>query len=301
MSLINDALKKAQKLQTQQPEDPAPAPMPAAQFAVRTARQPGTGMSFERMLLAVVTLVAVIVGMTAVAVLLLRREGNTIIAGPPRPGPSAPAVRQARSQATPTVPAGQPAVPPAASAAATPAITAPAAAPSPVSTAVSGAPVLSPAAAEPVPQPTITLRGANPPPVVAAVSQPAPAAAAAVFQPVPASGAHVISIDLAGPTVPAFAAPTEAMPSAAVHPGRPAAAPSQPGVPVRNAEILKFLENARVAGVRVAGDDSRVLMNDHVYRVNDVVSADLGLRLTGVGTTALAFVNENGLVYTKNF
>ena len=279
MSLITDALKKAQKLQTQQPEAPASAPMHAAPFPARTTHRDGAGMSFERMLLAAVTLVAVIVGTTAVAILLLRRGENTAIANPPRPAPPAPAVAQARSQATPTAPASHPAAPTAPPAAAAAMMTAPAAAP-------------SPAAVEPVPPPTTTPPGAHP--------SPAPVAAA-VYQPVPAAAAPMIAVDLARAAGPASAAPTEAIPSQAVHTGAPVAAPPRPVAPVRNAGILKYIENARVAGVRVAGDDSRVLMNDHVYRINDVVSTDLGLRLTGVGATALTFVDEHGLVYTKNF
>jgi hypothetical protein len=35
--------------------------------------------------------------------------------------------------------------------------------------------------------------------------------------------------------------------------------------------------------------------------VNNVVNVELGLRLTGVGATALTFVDENGIVYTKTF
>ena len=77
--------------------------------------------------------------------------------------------------------------------------------------------------------------------------------------------------------------------------------PQQPAAPTRNIEILSFLENTRIAGVRIAGNDSKVLMNDHVYRVNSLVNIELGLRLTGIDATALTFVDENGIVYTKTF
>lgn len=56
-----------------------------------------------------------------------------------------------------------------------------------------------------------------------------------------------------------------------------------------------------MTGVRAAGADSKVLMNDRVYHVNDMVDYELGLRLTSVTTSALTFVDENGLVYTKTF
>jgi hypothetical protein len=69
----------------------------------------------------------------------------------------------------------------------------------------------------------------------------------------------------------------------------------------KRSRILSFIENAHIAGVRLAGGESKVLMNEHVYRVNSVVSMELGLRLTGVGAETLTFVDENGVVYTKTF
>jgi hypothetical protein len=111
---------------------------------------------------------------------------------------------------------------------------------------------------------------------------------------------------LAAATAPAAVSPpAPAGPAVAINFGPP---PSPAHSDVESAPaatkpvlIRILLENARVAGVRVAGDDSKVLMNDRVYRVNDVVSAELGLRLTGVGTSALTFVDEDGRVYTKTF
>ena len=41
-------------------------------------------------------------------------------------------------------------------------------------------------------------------------------------------------------------------------------------------------------------------MSGRVYRLNDIVDYELGLRLTGVGTTTLTFLDENGAVYTKS-
>jgi hypothetical protein len=123
----------------------------------------------------------------------------------------------------------------------------------------------------------------------------------ATAQPPPDTTGPLVSVNTAGPAHAASAAAAEDAHPAAVHPAQPEAIPPLPAAPTKHATILSFLENARVAGVRVAGDDSRVLMNDHVYRVNDVVNAEVGLRLSGVGASALTFVDENGKVYTKNY
>src|SRR5208283_3806715 len=149
MSLINDALKKAQKQQTQQPAPSASA----SPLSPRPASRPGVVMSFERMLLVVVTLVAVIVGATAVGVLLLRRDDRLVVASSARPAAPAPAVAAAGAPANPVAPAP-----------------APAATSSPVPTSAdSPAVVVRPAAstpatgAEPAPAPLVAVSRARPP------------------------------------------------------------------------------------------------------------------------------------------
>lgn len=66
-------------------------------------------------------------------------------------------------------------------------------------------------------------------------------------------------------------------------------------------KILAFIDTLRVTGIRAAGSDSKVLMNDRVFRVNDVVDHALGLRLIAAAANALTFEDENGIVYTRNF
>jgi len=47
--------------------------------------------------------------------------------------------------------------------------------------------------------------------------------------------------------------------------------------------------------------DGRVLMNDRVYRVNDVVDRTLGIKLITVAVDTLTFADPNGVVYVKHF
>lgn len=65
--------------------------------------------------------------------------------------------------------------------------------------------------------------------------------------------------------------------------------------------ILAFIDTVRITGIRASGADSKVLMNDRVFRVNDMVDRTLGLRLTAVEANALIFEDERGVIYTRNF
>jgi hypothetical protein len=56
----------------------------------------------------------------------------------------------------------------------------------------------------------------------------------------------------------------------------------------------------RVAGVRALGEDSRVLINDRVYRVNDVIDRTLGVRLVRVEAGSLHFVDGRGITHVKH-
>jgi hypothetical protein len=68
-----------------------------------------------------------------------------------------------------------------------------------------------------------------------------------------------------------------------------------------NLKIYTFIDQLQIMGVRFSGTSSKVLMNDRVYRVNDIVDRTLGLRLTTVTKDSLIFVDANGASYTKNF
>jgi hypothetical protein len=124
-------------------------------------------------------------------------------------------------------------------------------------------------------------------PAAPPVSLPPPAAAAVSVNTGASPAPVVVNVE---PTPPAVQA-------------APSAPPPPPPDPVaeKRSRILAFIDNAHIAGVRMAGGDSKVLMNEHVYRVNSVVSAELGLRLASVGADTLTFVDENGAVYTKTF
>jgi hypothetical protein len=80
----------------------------------------------------------------------------------------------------------------------------------------------------------------------------------------------------------------------------PTATPAPAGVP--DERIYVFLDGLRITAVRLlGGSESRVMMSDRVFRVNDIVERNLGLRLTKVEAGQLTFTDARGVEYVKFF
>ncbi len=103
--------------------------------------------------------------------------------------------------------------------------------------------------------------------------------------------------------VPGVPAPTTAQVAAATsaQPAKPASSPDVPAVPTANPKVYEFLETLRVAGIRVSATDPKVILNDRVFRINDVVDRNTQLRLTKVGAASLTFTDPSGFEYQKSF
>jgi hypothetical protein len=125
------------------------------------------------------------------------------------------------------------------------------------------------------------------------------------------------AISTPAPHVAPMAAPApEAPPQPAIAPGA-AAAPATPSViqpppaivitappldPTKpDPKILAYIDALQVSGVRITATSRKVLANDRVYRENDLVDRLLGLRLKKIDEEILTFVDERGVIYTKNF
>jgi len=68
-----------------------------------------------------------------------------------------------------------------------------------------------------------------------------------------------------------------------------------------NNAVLSYLERARVTGIRVSATDPKVLMNNRVYRLNEIVDRDLQLRIVAIAPRELQFEDPIGHVYRKTF
>ena len=267
MSLINDALKKAQRDRDPLAPTDALGAGPSGRSKARTPAQHWLLVLGSGALVLVVLSVAFTLFWT------------TPDAPPRKAAAVAPAARPAATTApaatapaiVPVLPAARPApaeVPPAV-------VTPPSPPPLPAATS---APVKNAAAASPA-QPAA--------PATIAPAKPAPAAPA----PPPSLRPEPIAPTATTPAV---------TPAATAAPASPAA-PSAPAAPPRPDEkVSAFIGTLRVAGVRAMGDDSRVLINDRVYRVNEVVDRNLGIRLVKVEPGSLHFVDGRGVTYVKH-
>ena len=143
---------------------------------------------------------------------------------------------------------------------------------------------------------------ATPPPAVAAT---APVAPPDVPATAPRATGNTFVLPIAPPPEPVTAKPEPAAasvaPVPAPEPEKPAPDRAAAPPPRLEPRATTFIENIRVAGIRASGTDSKVLMNDRVYRIGDLVEHELGLRLVGITSSSLTFEDERGGRYTRNF
>lgn len=264
MSLINEALKKAQRQRHEELAAPTPATNPG---------EPAAAVRIPRRGKATAANTLVLIGSGAIVLIVLSVVGTIYLVN--RPAAPAPRVASAPTPA-PTVPAT-----PGGADTSTPAIVAPAI-PAPAASAPtnSGAATSVPAAS---PSPAVTSAPAGPTPVAAAPISAPPATVPASIDPAPTPGA-----------TPGIA---ETPPQK-----EPAATPATSAAPrAPDERVAAFVEAIRVTGIRSSGTESRVLMNERVYRVNDIVDRALGVRLIKVASDSLTFSDANGITYEKHF
>ena len=233
MSLINDALKKAQKLRTGETAPPPPAP---ERPGVRIAKRPHP-VPVRTMVICTTGAIALLVTAVATTAIMMSKPALVL------------ALRK-HSHATKPATAA------------------------PSTTAGSQANALTGGIKVPGLSPPAT------PPVAAVIPPPAPP-----------------------PATPEPAAPETTAPPAKVAATVPVAPKPAAVISVTSPDpkIIAFLDTLKIAGIRVSDANSKVLMNDRVFRLNEIVDQSLGLKLTGVAADLLTFVDQRGVVYTKDF
>jgi hypothetical protein len=252
MSLINEALKKAQKQRTG--EAPPLASMPAiggespARIARRAKPAPFNALLL-RLGLGLVGLAVVVAG----GLFLLRGKSTPEAPAAPKSAVSSPVTKPQDEPAVASAKAGAPAA-----SAATPAKTTPAPAVAKSSENVFVLPIAPP------PEPVKT----EPAKPVATTPKP----------------------ETAKPV------------AAAPKPEKPATETARPAPTARlEPRAIQYIENLKVAGIRASATDSKVLMNDRVYRVGNTVEHEMGLKLVEITANSLTFEDERGGRYTRNF
>lgn len=243
MSLINEALKKAQRQRMEGGVPPTPEPPSDATAGngPRVAKRDRPTDFRSQLLLLAGGGLALVCALVVAGFFLLRPKPSEA------PAKAAPSVVQPAKEPAPTV-----------------AATAPATRPPETAT----------------------------PPVTAPITQPAVAS-----NPPASTGTAPANV------TPVVTAPTAAPVAVA---SKPAASPVEEPAksldkPKASPRMIAIVEALKVAGIRAAGAESKVLMNDRVYRLNDTIEHELNIRLTGVTAKSLTFEDDRGATYTRNF
>ncbi len=285
MSLINEALKKAQKQRTHEPLTAMPLSVPAGAPAPRVAKRKEP-MPAQTLVVIGALCLALVVALGAGAWFVFKESSAQIAASHTQNKPTAEAHSAKTSEEAATVAAGPSSTAPAHAAATVPivsspppsAITSPTGPASNLATTTASTPVTASAA-----DGTATI-------AVASTTTPAP--------PMPSPAAPVaeesVSPSSAGATLPTSA------PSPATEVIHITAADLKLGIPP-SPQVLAVVDTFKVSGIRASTSDPKVLMNDRVFRLNDIVERTHGLRLREVHADRLLFVDEAGAVYTKTF
>ncbi|HEY0967257.1 MAG TPA: hypothetical protein VGD88_07710 [Opitutaceae bacterium] len=274
MSLINDALKKAQKQRTGETPPLASLPSVGGETPHRIARR-AKPAGFDTLIIRA--------GVGAGVLLVVVVGGYFAFRG-------APEDRSQKTENSPTQTASTPA-------------------PSSVLRPPSSEPVSAPSAA---PAPTFTLPVAPKPEPVAAVQRTEDREPRTAQTAEPSSALRPPSAEPAKPAPVLTGSDPRVSPFRAQTPPPAASDPqvsglrsqvSEPAKPAPKLEprAIQFIENIKVAGIMARPTDSKVLMNDRVYRIGSLVEAEMGLTLVGITANSLTFEDGNGGRYTRTF
>jgi hypothetical protein len=143
----------------------------------------------------------------------------------------------------------------------------------------------------------------TPTPIPTATPSPRPIFPTAVTTPV--STTTVASVTTAAPATTPSATPvvTEApVLSAPVAPAitPPPPEPVAPAIKL-GARVQSFVDRLRVTSIRISDTGNKAILNDRLFRVNDLVEPSLGLRLTDIQASQLTFTDESGNIYVRHF
>ncbi len=114
-------------------------------------------------------------------------------------------------------------------------------------------------------------------------------------------------VDLPQPPAPEPETTAPQTPAQPVLTGERQPQPEEVPLPEANIEVppnplvLDFLEKSRITGVKVSGSRSRLLMNNQVFKLGSVVDPKLSLRVSNILENEVHFVDESGAEYRKQF
>ena len=65
--------------------------------------------------------------------------------------------------------------------------------------------------------------------------------------------------------------------------------------------VQGMVDKFRISGIRLSDTESKVILNEHLFRVGDLIEPSLGLRLTKIELHLLTFTDAENNTYLKRF
>jgi len=91
------------------------------------------------------------------------------------------------------------------------------------------------------------------------------------------------------------------VPAAAQDPGGAAPIKYTPAAPEPNPAIIAYVDRLEIQGIKLAGAGSKVLFNNRVFRINSMVNYELNIRVSSIKKSEIVFTDHVGITYTKYF
>ncbi|MGC4073895.1 MAG: hypothetical protein QM760_15585 [Nibricoccus sp.] len=138
----------------------------------------------------------------------------------------------------------------------------------------------------------------TPPPVAPATPPSSPVQPAPVTPPVSTTTTPPVTPSpVTPPPVPEKnVQPAPVTPTVSLPPPEPTAPAIKLGT-----RIQSFIDRLRVTSIRISDTGNKVILNDRLFRTNDLVEPSLGLRLTDIQANQLTFTDESGNSYVRHF
>ncbi len=141
--------------------------------------------------------------------------------------------------------------------------------------------------------------GADPNPIAESSIEPKPPSPP-IAQSVTKSPPSEVNTSTSPPDVPAKSTGMElsaTTPAATL----PSVQPDPKPVPKPDKQVMAYIRMLNVNAVRMAGKDSKVFMNNEIFRLNSTINSELQIKILKINPKQIVFIDNAGIKYIKRF
>lgn len=66
-------------------------------------------------------------------------------------------------------------------------------------------------------------------------------------------------------------------------------------------QIIAYIGDLKITAIRMAGKDSKIFINNRVYRLNSTINRQLKIKILKIDPQRIVFIDNVGIKYTKHF